>query len=113
MDRRDVGEGTHRREGISGEGVQMIVDGEAPVIVCSEDDADSVRKRMTSSNVWSATTNASCGESEGRLEAGGCIGALQAMVRRSFWGSLRQTKGEDMRTEEGKGEEQRMSGGAT
>jgi hypothetical protein len=91
MDRRDGGEGSHRREGISSEGVQMIVDGEAPVIVGGEDDADGMRKRMTSSNVWSATTNVSCGESEGRLEAGGGVGALQAMARSSFWGPLRQT----------------------
>jgi hypothetical protein len=75
MDRRDGGEGSHRREGISGEGIQMIVDGEA-LVVGGEDDADGMREGMTSSKVWSAMTNASSGESEGRLEAGGGVGAL-------------------------------------
>jgi hypothetical protein len=68
MDKRDGGEGSHRREGISGEGIQMIVNGEAPVVGGGKDDADNMQERMTCSNVWSVTTNASSGESEGRLE---------------------------------------------
>jgi hypothetical protein len=62
------------------------------VVSGSNDDADDMRKRMISSIVWSTTMIASCGEAEGRLEAGGGIDALRVMARRSFWGFLRQTK---------------------
>jgi hypothetical protein len=62
------------------------------VVSGSNDDADDMRKRMISSIVWSTTMIASCGEAEGRLEAGGGIDALRVMARRSFRGFLRQTK---------------------
>jgi hypothetical protein len=54
-----------------------VIDGEAPVGGNGEGNTDGVQRRMAISKMWLATTSASRGDGERRLEAGDGVGCRQ------------------------------------
>jgi hypothetical protein len=83
MDRRDGEKDLTGVRGFLARGIQMIIDGEASVVVGGDEDTNEMQKRVTSSIIWSATMHASCGNEEQRpeMEAASGVNGVGAVLQ--------------------------------